>query len=343
MIPGAGGNTAAFVTANGVVLVDTKLANNGQAILDQVKTISDKPITHIINTHTHGDHNGSNQFFPASVEIVVQENTQKNMQKMPVFQEEANKHGLPDRAYKDRLTLLRGDESIDLFYFGKAHTDGDTFVLFRNARVLHTGDAFANRGQPNIDLPNGGSGVAYPDTLAKAASTIKNVDTIIAGHNAALLKHEDLVNQAEFTRLMLTQGARSGEGGEDSRAGDDGVPDDAAGEVQGLQPRPRPWRSRRCVRAALRRAEAVEVERGFSLRDQHGYRASSHGRLTSSVSPPSRSIRLISPLRASRRDGYITSRTASPFLSVAFDQPRDDAHCSGGPSPFHSSTPPPDV
>ena len=62
MIPGAGGNTAAYVTANGVVLVDTKLANNGQAILDQVKTVSDKPITHIINTHTHGDHNGSNQF-----------------------------------------------------------------------------------------------------------------------------------------------------------------------------------------------------------------------------------------------------------------------------------------
>ena len=205
MIPGAGGNTAAYVTANGVVLVDTKLANNGQAILDQVKTVSDKPITHIINTHTHGDHNGSNQFFPASVEIVVQENTQKNMQRMEVFQEEANRHGMPDRTYKDRMTLLRGDESIDLFYFGKAHTDGDTFVLFRNARVLHTGDAFANRGQPNIDLMNGGSGVAYPDTLAKAASTIKNVDTIIAGHNAALLKHEDLVNQAEFTRLMLTK------------------------------------------------------------------------------------------------------------------------------------------
>src|SRR5688572_1475516 len=120
MIPGAGGNTAAYVTANGVVLVDTKLANNGQAILDQVKTVSDKPITHIINTHTHGDHNGSNQFFPASVEIVVQENTAKNMQRMEVFQQAEHKHGLPDRTYKDRVTLLRGDESIDLFYFGRA-------------------------------------------------------------------------------------------------------------------------------------------------------------------------------------------------------------------------------
>jgi glyoxylase-like metal-dependent hydrolase (beta-lactamase superfamily II) len=206
MIPGAGGNTAAYVTANGVVLVDTKLANNGQAILDQVRTISDKPITHIINTHTHGDHNGSNQFFPASVEIVVQENTQKNMQKMEVFQQEANKHGMPDRTYKDRMTLFSGNDAIDLFYFGPAHTDGDTFVLFRSARVLHTGDAFANKGQPNIDLNNGGSGVSYPDTLSKAASTIKNFDTIIAGHSPMLLKASDLADQAEFTRLMTTKG-----------------------------------------------------------------------------------------------------------------------------------------
>jgi cyclase len=213
MIPGAGGNTAAFVTANGVVLVDTKLANNGQAILDQVRTVTDRPITHIINTHTHGDHNGSNQFFPATVEIVAHANTQKNMQKMEVFQQEANKHGLPDRTYTDRMTLLSGNDAIDLFYFGRAHTDGDTFVLFRNARVLHSGDAFANRGQPNIDLTNGGSGIAYPETLAKAASTIKNVDTIIAGHNADLLKHEDLVNQAEFTGLMLAKAREAAKAG----------------------------------------------------------------------------------------------------------------------------------
>ena len=65
MVTGGGGNTAVFVTANGVVLVDTKLADWGQAILDQVKTVTDKPVTHIINTHTHGDHVGSNDFFPA--------------------------------------------------------------------------------------------------------------------------------------------------------------------------------------------------------------------------------------------------------------------------------------
>ena len=100
MIPGAGGNTAVFITANGMVLVDTKLANNGQAILDQVKTVTNKAVTHIINTHTHGDHTGSNDFFPASVEIIAQENTAAKMAKMPAFQDPAKKHGLPDKTYK---------------------------------------------------------------------------------------------------------------------------------------------------------------------------------------------------------------------------------------------------
>src|SRR2546425_7330630 len=85
MIPGAGGDTGVFLTANGVVIVDTKLANNGQAILDQVKTVSSKPVTLIINTHTHGDHTGSNIFFPASIDIVAHENTKANMERMDVF------------------------------------------------------------------------------------------------------------------------------------------------------------------------------------------------------------------------------------------------------------------
>jgi glyoxylase-like metal-dependent hydrolase (beta-lactamase superfamily II) len=200
---GNGGNTGVYIAEKGVVLVDTKLANNGQAILDQVKSVTDKPITHIINTHTHGDHNGSNVFFPANVEIVVQENTAANMQKMPAFQEAANKHGLADRTYKDRMTLLSGNDSIDLYYFGAAHTNGDTFVVFRNARVMHTGDAFANKGQPFIDRGNGGSGVAYPDTIAKVASSVKNVDTIINGHSPVHMKFQDLVDFAEFNRLFL--------------------------------------------------------------------------------------------------------------------------------------------
>jgi glyoxylase-like metal-dependent hydrolase (beta-lactamase superfamily II) len=208
-IPGAGGNSTVFVAANGVVLVDTKLANNGQAILDQIKSVTDKPITHIINTHTHGDHNGSNVFFPANVEIVAHQNTVANMKKMEAFQQPANAHGLPDRNFTDRMTLLSGNDSVDLFYFGAAHTNGDTFVLFRNARVLAAGDAFANTAQPNIDLANGGSGIAYSETIGKAASTIRNIDTIVGGHAPGLLKPTDLPDYAEFLKLLVDHARQS--------------------------------------------------------------------------------------------------------------------------------------
>ena len=200
---GAGGNTGVYIAEKGVVLVDTKNPNNGQGILDQVKSVTDKPITHIINTHTHGDHNGSNVFFPASVEIVSQENTAANMQKMPAFQEAVNRHGLPDRTFKDKMTLLSGKDAIDLYYFGPAHTNGDAFVVFRNARVVHAGDAFANKGQPLIDRNNGGSGIAYPETIAKAAKGIGNVDIVINGHSPVTMKFQDLVDFGEFNRLFL--------------------------------------------------------------------------------------------------------------------------------------------
>jgi cyclase len=75
MIVGKGGNTAVFVTDAGVVVVDTKNPGNGQAILDQIKTVTSKPVTMIINTHTHSDHVGNNAEFPAAVDFVAQENT----------------------------------------------------------------------------------------------------------------------------------------------------------------------------------------------------------------------------------------------------------------------------
>jgi glyoxylase-like metal-dependent hydrolase (beta-lactamase superfamily II) len=209
-VPGAGGNTAVFIAANGVVLVDTKNPNNGEGILAQVKTVTDKPVTHIINTHTHGDHNGSNVYFPATVEIVTQQNTAANMQKMKNFAEDSTKHGLPDRTFNDRLTLLSGNDAIDLYYFGPAHTNGDALVVFRNARVMHAGDMFANKGLPLIDRNNGGSGIAYGDTIAKAAAGIKNVQTVITGHNTmTTLTWQDYVDYGEFNRLYLQHARES--------------------------------------------------------------------------------------------------------------------------------------
>jgi cyclase len=181
MITGGGGNTAIFVQTNGVTLVDTKLANNGQGIMDQVRAVTNKPITMIINTHTHGDHNGSNEFFTDNIVFVAQENTKTNMEKMPAFAADKAKF-LPSRTFKDTMTIGTGADQIVLYYFGRAHTNGDAFVVFPAIRAMHSGDAFATKGFPNVDAANGGSLVEYGQTLAKAASTIKNVDTIINGH-----------------------------------------------------------------------------------------------------------------------------------------------------------------
>jgi glyoxylase-like metal-dependent hydrolase (beta-lactamase superfamily II) len=185
LVTGGGGNTAVYVTANGVVLVDTKNPNWGQAIMDQVKTVTDKPVTHIINTHTHGDHTGSNDFFPASVEVVAHANVKTSMGRMPLFADASKAHALPDSVYDSgKLTVLGGQDAIDLYHFGSAHTNGDSFVVFRNLKVMHAGDVFAMKGTPFIDRSNGGNGVTYPETLAKAVAGIKDVDTVIPGHSA---------------------------------------------------------------------------------------------------------------------------------------------------------------
>jgi len=220
MVTGGGGNTAVFVTANGVVLVDTKLADWGQPIMDQVKTVTDKPVTHIINTHTHGDHVGSNEFFPASVEIVAHANVKTSMEKMPQFADPAKKHAFPDTTYTDKTTVLGGNDAIDLYHFGPAHTNGDSFVVFRALRVMHSGDAFAAKGVPFIDRNNGGNGVTYPETLAKAAAGITGVDTVIPGHSA-VTTWAAFVEYGDFMKAMVaatTEAKKAGKTAEQAAA-----------------------------------------------------------------------------------------------------------------------------
>src|SRR2546427_3445731 len=138
----SGGNTGVFITDNGVVVVDTKLTGWGQVLLDRIKTVTNKPVTTIINTHTHGDHTGSNNMFPATVEIVAHENTKANMEKMDAFKGDGAK-GLPKKTYKDKMTLGSGKDRIDLYYFGRGHTNGDSWIVYPSVRVMQTGDMFA--------------------------------------------------------------------------------------------------------------------------------------------------------------------------------------------------------
>jgi cyclase len=208
VIPGAGGNTTVFVTAAGVVLVDTKLANNGEAILNQVRTVTVKPVSMIINTHSHPDHIGSNDYFPVSVEKITQENTKKWM--AANARVASNPAVMPTKTFADRLTVGRGRDRIDLYYFGAGHTNGDAFVVFPALRAMAAGDIFAWKMAPLIDPMAGGTVVALPDTLEKALKGIRDVDTVIEGHGD-VNTWSGFRDYAQFNRALL-DAAKAGMG-----------------------------------------------------------------------------------------------------------------------------------
>ena len=197
-----GGNTAVFITANGVTVVDAKNPGWGKPILDKIKTLTPKPVTILINTHTHGDHVSGNVEFPATIDFVAQENTKVNMEKMPIFKEH-NGVGLPKRTFKDKLTIGKGADQVDLYYFGRGHTNGDAFVVFPALRIMHAGDIFARKAVPLIDPANGGSMLHISETLMKAHDGIKNVDAIINGHTPAQTTWADLKEFSQFNKDLV--------------------------------------------------------------------------------------------------------------------------------------------
>jgi len=202
VLRGGGGNTAVFLTASGVVVVDAKNPGWGQPILDKIKTLTDKPITMLINTHTHGDHVSGNVEFPATIDFVAQENTKANMEKMAIFKEH-NGVGMTKRTFKDKMTIGKGADRIDLYYFAPGHTNGDAIVVFPALRTAHTGDLFQGKSLPLVDPGNGGSFLHYHETLNKAYAGIKNVDTVINGHSATTTTWADLKTFADFNQDVL--------------------------------------------------------------------------------------------------------------------------------------------
>ena len=182
LVSGGGGHTALLITQDhGVVLVDTKNPGWGPSILRTVQALTEQPVTTIINTHAHGDHVGSNPDFADVVRIVAHENAGESMAGSELFAGD-NDRFLPNETYQDRLTLFEGLDQIDLYHFGPGHTDGDTIVVFRALEIAHMGDLFARKALPFIDRSNGGSGVSYPATLARAVDGIDGVSRVIPGH-----------------------------------------------------------------------------------------------------------------------------------------------------------------
>jgi len=211
LLKGGGGNTAVFIGTGGVTVVDAKNPGWGEPIIEKIKGLTNKPITTLINTHTHGDHVSGNVAFAPTVDIIVQANTKANMEKMPIFKEN-NGRGMAKRTFTDQLNIGAGNDRIELYYFGRGHTNGDAWVVFPALRFVHAGDIFSGKTLPLLDPNNGGSGLEIGESLAKAADRIKNVDSIITGHST-VMNWNDLREYAQFNkdfRASVEAGLRAG-------------------------------------------------------------------------------------------------------------------------------------
>ena len=154
--------------------------------------------------------------FPATVEVVTHENTAKNMEVMrPAYGvtpapdapknifAENGRRGMPKKTFKSTMKIGKGADQIELYHFGRGHTNGDAFVVFPALKTMHAGDIFGNKGLPLIDAANGGSVLHIASTLNKAHGGIKGVDTIINGHMPTQTTWADLRMFADLQQDFL--------------------------------------------------------------------------------------------------------------------------------------------
>ena len=189
------------------MLVDSQPEGWPDPLRKALESVTDQPVQTIINTHAHRDHVGGNVAIAPKSDIVAHANAQKRMAASDEFKG-ANAKFLPNKIVSDKLTLFTGVDQVDLYYFGKGHTGGDTMVYFPTLKILATGDLWAWKDAPLIDLGNDGSGLDWPKTLATALSTLKDADTIIPGHTPVSKPSELQEYQRYLTDLVAeTQGA----------------------------------------------------------------------------------------------------------------------------------------
>ena len=221
MLEGQGGNITVAVAKDGIIMVDGEYAPLHDKIKAAISTVSNQPIKYLINTHFHGDHTGGNApFAKDGVTIVSQINVKNRLAagttngltgaKTPPAAPDA----LPSKTYtKTHQIRLRG-RAADLKHIENAHTDGDTYVWFKTANVLSTGDTFTNGRYPNIDFANGGNikgMIAAADTYLKLTNAKSR---IVPGHGpladkAALMEYRTMLVTARDRMAKLVKEGKS--------------------------------------------------------------------------------------------------------------------------------------
>jgi cyclase len=170
-----GGNIAVYLTDDGVILVDDMFDRDYSAVMEKVRSLTDKPVKYVLNSHQHDDHAGGNaKMLLANAEVIAQKNVRSNMVRL-------SQPGLPRVTFSDEIDVNLGGKEVIARHYGRGHTGGDAVILFPAQRVIHTGDLFlTNPPQPFIDYANGGSALEWTSTLDKVLQL--DFDTVIPGH-----------------------------------------------------------------------------------------------------------------------------------------------------------------
>lgn len=191
LLEGAGGNVAAFVWQDGVLLIDDKLAPASPKVRAAVAAITPKPIRFVVNSHWHRDHSGGNEALAADGAVIVAHENVRNRMSVESFVAVFDRKippspakALPIVTFTRDVTFHFGDEEISVVHVGAAHTDGDSFVRFRHANVLHLGDCYLNDSFPVVDSVNGGSLRGLIAALGAALGMLDERTRIIPGHGA---------------------------------------------------------------------------------------------------------------------------------------------------------------
>lgn len=200
------GNVTVLITDEGLLLVDNKYAIDYDNIVAQLATVTDQPIRYVVNTHYHGDHSGGNASMQAvNAEVFAADNARVKMV-------EIGQPGLPNVTIDDHVRIYIGGKAVDLYRFGRAHTDGDVVVLFPEHGVLSAGDMFTyGENVPQlIDYSGGGSARAWPGTLDAVLQL--DFDTVVPGHGDVTTKEEMSKFRDETARLAGLVREMNGQG-----------------------------------------------------------------------------------------------------------------------------------
>lgn len=194
MLEGSGGNIAASVGEDGIVIVDDQFAPLVEKIQQALKGITDKPVRFIINTHFHGDHTGGNApFSNAGSTVIAQDNVRKRLESggtagnggsLKMDYPAAPKGALPIITFANDVTVHLNGEDIRALHFPSGHTDGDSIIFFPKNNVVHMGDDFVRYGFPFIDVTSGGSVQGMISAMEKAMALLPPDVKVIPGHGA---------------------------------------------------------------------------------------------------------------------------------------------------------------